>query len=100
MTARDIGFFAACAGICAIIGVLVAIVCRGRLPLGMFVSLAATIALFVAAEVRFGSPQEWSWQFSVVSAAYLIGPYFVVFAAPALAATVATSRWMLRRKVI
>ena len=100
MTVRDISFFAACAGICAAVGVFVGIVCRGRLPFGMFVSLAATIALFVAAEMRFGGPEEWSWQFPVVSAAYLVGPYLVVFAAPAVASAVAVSRWMLRRKVI
>jgi hypothetical protein len=100
MTVRDIGFFAACAGICAAVGVMVGIVCRGRLPFAIFGSLAASIALFVATEMRFGSPEEWSWQFPIVSAAYLLGPYLIVFAAPAVVASVAASRWMLRRKVI
>jgi hypothetical protein len=100
MIVRDIGFFAACASICAAVGVLVGIICRGKLPLAIFGSFAASIALFVAAEMRFASPEEWSWQFPIVSAAYLLGSYLVVFAAPAVVASVAVSRWMLRRKLI
>jgi hypothetical protein len=51
----------------------------------------------VLLEWKFESPEEWSWQFPITSAAYLVGPFMLLVLGPLLIAAILTSRWISRR---
>src|SRR5437879_105746 len=100
MTLRDIGFFVAAFCISLVIGSLLAILCRGCVGLTVISSAVVSFVLFVTLESRFGSSDEWSWQYPVTSSAYLYGPFLILVLAPTVGAALFVSRWVMRRKVI
>ena len=100
MTLRDIGLFVTVFCVAAVMGALLGILCRGRVALAVVLSVIASILLFAAVEWRFGSPEEWSWQFPITSAAYFFLPFVILIAAPAVGVALFITRRRIRRKVI
>jgi hypothetical protein len=100
MTLRNVTLFVAVFCISAVMGALLGILCRGRVVFAVALSVTASILLFAAIEWRFGSPEEWSWQFPITSLAYLFAPFVIFVAAPAVGAALFITRRRIRRKVI
>jgi hypothetical protein len=100
MTPRGIGFFSVVVCFSALVGSLLGLFCRGRIVLSIMLGLLVSALVFAALEWRFGSPEEWSWQYPLTSVTYLVAPFLLLVATPTVAAAVFVGRWCLRRKVI
>jgi hypothetical protein len=100
MTPHDIAFFAAVFCISGVIGAALGILCRGHIVRTVVFSLLVSLLFFAALEWRFGSPEEWSWQYPIASSAYLVGPFVALVAAPTALAALVVGRWWVRRQVI
>jgi hypothetical protein len=98
MTPHDLGFFAVVVCISAVMGALLAILCRGRARLIAVCGIVASLGFFATLEWKFGSPEEWSWKYPITSLAYLFEPFLILVAAPALGAALLVGRWMVRRR--
>ena len=97
MTLSSIAFFAAVFCVSAVIGAVLGIFCRGRVVDTVALSLLVSLLFFAALEWRFGSPEEWSWQYPLTSSAYLVGPFVALVAAPTVLAALVVGRWWMRR---
>jgi hypothetical protein len=98
MTPPDIGFLIVVACISTIMGVFLGILCRGRGGLTVVCGVVASVLLFAGLEWRFGSPEEWSWEYPITSLAYLFGPFVILVVAPSLGAALLAGHWIRRRQ--
>ena len=76
---------------------MIGLVCRGRVRLQLLICVAVSIAYFAILEWKIGSPDEWSWTYPIASAAYLFGPFLLLFFAPMFVVSLAVGSWYSRR---
>ena len=100
MTFSSLAFFAAVFFASAVAGSLLGLLCRGRVGITIILGLVASLLVFAAFELKFGSPEEWSWQSPITSSVYLFAPFAVLVATPTILAALLFGRWVMRRKVI
>jgi hypothetical protein len=97
VTLSGIAFFATIFAISALIGTVLGIICRGRVVPTVLAVMFSSVLFFVLLEWKFGSADEWSWQYPIQSAAYLIGPFGFLVVAPMLLSAMYIGPWIGRR---
>jgi hypothetical protein len=83
--------------VCSLVGALIGLTCRGRVSFQLVICVVVSIAYFAILEWKIGSPDEWSWAYPIVSAAYLFGPFLILFFAPMFVVSCAVGSWLSRK---
>jgi hypothetical protein len=81
--------------VCAVFGAVIGFLCRGRIPLQAVLSFLASALYFAILAVKFADPTEWSWVQPIVGVVYELGPFMLLFFAPAFLVSVAIGKWRL-----
>jgi hypothetical protein len=85
--------------VCAVFGAVIGLLCRGRIPLQAVCSFLVSALYFAFLAAKFAAPNEWSWTYPIVGVMYELGPFMLLFFAPAFLVSVATGKWRARRFV-